>query len=91
MIDPVDGVTLPLPVTTDSPIRIRFSSPIRLYDVVLMQDLFGDWLVAESWYDRHTKRSGSKTRPTGGFDEGKTLLNAITRRRIQRGYQLVAA
>ena len=45
MIDPTDTVTLPLPVTTETPIRMRFASADHSYAAWLTQDLFGTWTV----------------------------------------------
>jgi len=89
MIDPIDNVTLPLPVTTRSPIRLRFASPDRLYDAILMQDLFDDWLVIQICSARTTRSGASKTQLVANFDEGKTLLEKITSGRFKRGYDLI--
>ena len=89
MIDPIDQVTLPLPVTTHSPIRLRFASPERLYDAVLMQDLFEDWLVIQCWSGRQTRNGGMKTTVVEDFEAGKDILDAITKRRLNRGYLLL--
>ncbi len=89
MIDPVDSVTQPLPVTSDSPILQRFASVDRLYAVMLTRDLFGDWVLVQTWGGRGNARGGGMSRPVENFEAGLALLTTITRRRQQRGYQLV--
>lgn len=86
MIDPADTVTQPLPVTTDTPIRMRFASEDRCYTVLLTQDLFGTWTVVQSWNGKFTNLGGGKIRPVESFEEGKKVLLTIERRRYQRGY-----
>lgn len=89
MIDLVDSVTQPLPVTTGSPILQRFVSEDRLYTVMLTRDLFGDWVLMQAWGGRFNARGGGMSRPVENFEAGLALLTAITKRRQQRGYQLV--
>lgn len=86
MIDPLDNVTRPLPVTTASPIRLRFASADRHYTVVLTQDLFSSWIVIQSWGGRFSNRGGGQVKPVASFEEGEKLLRAVEKRRLQRGY-----
>ena len=86
MIDPVDTVTLPLPVTTDTPIRMRFATADRSYTAWLTQDLFGTWTVMQSWCGKHTHLGGGKVLPVASFEEGREVLLAIEKRRYRHGY-----
>ena len=49
MIDPADDLTRPLPVASTCPIRMQFAAPDRLHTVVLMQDLFEQWVLIQGW------------------------------------------
>lgn len=89
MIDPIDTVTQPLPVTTESPIHMRFASKERAYTVLLTQDLFSTWTVVQSWSGKYTNLGGGKIRPVASFDEGKDVLLAIEKRRYQHGYSRI--
>ncbi len=89
MIDPLDQVTLPLPVATDTPVRRHFVSRERAYSVMLTQDLFGDWVVMLAWCGRHTKKGGGTTRPVTDVANGLAMLENIIRQREKRGYVAV--
>ena len=89
MIDPADTATVCLPVTTDSPIRLRFASDDRTYVAVLEQDLLRDWVVVQSWGGKFTARGGGKIQVVSDREQGMTLLQNITRRRLQHGYSLL--
>jgi hypothetical protein len=89
MIDPVDAVTRPLPVATDCPIRIRFACFDRLYTVVLMKDLFDQWVIVQAWGGKYHLHGGSKTRPVDNLEAGLAALEVISRRRKLDGYQLL--
>jgi hypothetical protein len=86
MIDPIDGVTQQLPVTTSSPIRMRFASQTRNYTVLLTQGLFSTWTVVQTWSGKYTKLGGGKIRPVESFEEGREMLLAIEQRRRKHHY-----
>ncbi len=85
MIDPVDDVTQPLPVATECPIRLQFSSPERIHTVILMQDLFKQWVILQAWSGKQSSSGGSKPRPFENLDAGLVALAAIARKHEQRG------
>ena len=89
MIDPVDDVTGDLPVATESPIRLQFSSPERLYTVILMQDLFEQWVILQAWSGKQQAKGGSKTIPCDNLQAGLAALADIARGHQQRGLELV--
>jgi hypothetical protein len=90
MIDPVDQVTRPLPVATASPIRMQFSGPDRLHTVVLMQDLFEQWIIIQGWAGKFSRCGGGKTRPFDSLEDGIDALRAIARRHQKQGYTLLS-
>lgn len=89
MIDPVDQVTRPLPVATASPIRMQFSGDERVHTVVLMQDLFEQWIIIQGWAGRFS-RGGGRTRPCNSLEEGIETLQAIAHRHQKRGHTRMA-
>ncbi len=90
MIDPYDSVTQPLPITpTGSSIRMQFQSHNRVYTAILMQDLFGQWIIAQAWGGRFNQRGGRLTRPVENHEAGIALLLKIAKQRQARGYQKV--
>ncbi len=92
MIDPVDDVTGDLPVATESPIRLQFSSPEKLHTVLLMKDLFDQWVILQTWSGRQEARGGSKPLPCDNLEAGLNALSAIARTHRDRGFvQLEAA
>ncbi len=85
MIDPIDDVTRPLPVATECPIRLQFSSPERIHTVILMQDLFKQWVILQAWSGKQHTGGGSKPRPVDNLEAGLAALAAIARKHEQRG------
>jgi hypothetical protein len=90
MIDPVDDLTRPLPVATACPIRMQFSSPERIHTVVLMQDLFEQWIIVQAWGGKNATRGGAKTRPFDNLEAGLAALQGIAAKHQKHGYTLVA-
>mgnify|MGYP000032238255 CR=1 FL=1 len=68
----------------------RFASEHRMYSVMLKRDLFGDWVVVQSWGGRFSGRGGGMTQVVARFEEGIALLQKISQRRQQRGYLRIA-
>ena len=86
MIDPVDDVTQPLPVATECPIRLQFSSPERIHTVILMQDLFKQWVILQAWSGKQNTSGGGKPRPFDTLEAGLVALAAIARKHEQHGF-----
>ena len=83
------------PVSVDSNERVdtilqRFTSAHRMYSVMLAKDLFGEWVVVQSWGGRFSRQGGGMTQVVASFDEGIALLQKIGQRRRQRGYLRIA-
>jgi len=92
MIDPVDDLTRQLPVATACPIRMQFAAPDRVHTVVLMQDLFEQWIIIQGWAGRAHRRGsgGGKIRPFDNLEAGIAALQAIAQRHQKQGCTLVA-
>lgn len=86
MIDPEDTITRPLPQAT----RLRFASNDRIYNAVLTQDLFDQWMIIQSWGGKRNLRGGGQTTHVDDFDAGMAMLQAIRKIREKRGYRLLA-
>ncbi len=89
MIDPSDDVTLPLPVATNTPIAMHFMSEHRLYRMVLMRDLFGDWVLMQSWSSRFSRLGGGQTTPVESAEAGLERMQHIAKIRENHGYRRV--
>lgn len=85
MIDPIDDVTRPLPVATDSPIRLQYASEERTYTVILMQDLFKQWMILQAWSGKQNASGGGKPRLVENLEAGLTALGTIARKFESRG------
>ena len=85
MIDPVDDVTGDLAVATESPIRLQFSSPEKLHTVLLMKDLFDQWVILQTWSGKRAARGGSKPLPCDTLEAGLSALSSIARGHRARG------
>jgi hypothetical protein len=92
MIDPADDLTRPLPVASPCPIRMQFAAPDRLHTVLLMQDLFEQWILIHGWAGRAqaSGRCGGKTRPFDSLEAGIAALEALALRYRKEGCTLVA-
>lgn len=89
MTDPNDDVTLPLPVATDTPLTMRFVSDRRLYAMTLTRDLFGDWVLIQSWSGRYNRRGGQLTKPVPSYEAGIMRMKEIAKLREKHHYQPV--
>ncbi len=85
MIDPVDDVTRDLPVATECPIRLQFSSPEKLHTVLLMKDLFEQWVILQTWSGKQDTRGGSRPLPYDNLESGLAALSAIAKKHERRG------
>lgn len=92
MIDPVDDLTRPLPVDTACPIRMQFAEPDRLHTVVLMQDLFEQWVIIQGWAGRAGRRGrcSGKSWPIDSLEAGIAALKDIAQRHRKQGRTLVS-
>lgn len=84
MVDPEDGVTLPLP----HPTKLRFVWHSRFYTAVLDQDMFGQWTVMRTWGSTRNGQGGGRVSVVESFEAGLALLQIIQRRRERHGYKL---
>ena len=70
------------------PVQVGFKSEARMYRVSLVQDLFQDWVLVQSWGGRFSTRGGGKLRVVASRDDGLVQLRRIICRRLGRGYVL---
>ena len=61
----------------------------RYYSCELRQNLFGLWVVLRRWGRVRAKRGQSLEHTCQSYQEGLTLVSAITKRRAQRGYRSI--
>ena len=59
----------------------------RYYSSELRQNLFGQWVVLRRWGRVRAKQGQSLEHTCQNYQEGLTLLSAISKRRTQRGYR----
>ena len=63
----------------------------RYYQVHLARDLFGDWTLRKVWDGIGSRRGRMHSTAVASFEEGIAKVQAIAKRRAQRGYGLVPA
>lgn len=66
-----------------------WQTSIRYYRVELAQDLFGDTVLELRWGGLNSNRGGKKTLIVESWEQGLERIEAIGKRRNQRGYWLV--
>jgi hypothetical protein len=62
----------------------------RYYQVHLIQDLFGEWTLILVWGGLGTRRGTLRSTAVASHADGLAQLEAIGKRRRQRGYRRVA-
>lgn len=90
MIDPVDDLTGDLPVASTSPIRLKFAAPEKTHTVLLMQDLFEQWVLMQAWGGRNDSRGGARTRAFESLEAGLAALSQIVNKYLKQGYTQLA-
>ncbi len=84
MIDPADdGVTLPLPVTSERPHSVRYMTTQGVFTVHLQKDLLGDWQILQSW--------GRMAKPVDTLEQGIAMLSKIVKQFEKQGGELLYA
>jgi hypothetical protein len=70
---------------------MQFAAPDRLHTVLLMQDLFEQWILIHGWAGRAqaSGRCGGKTRPFDSLEAGIAALEALALRYRKEGCTLV--
>jgi hypothetical protein len=63
-----------------------------VHTVVLMQDLFEQWIIIQAWAGKahHRGSGGGKTRPFDSLEAGIAALQAIAQRHRKQGRTLLA-
>jgi predicted DNA-binding WGR domain protein len=62
----------------------------RYYQADLVEDLLGDWSLITAWGGLGSRRGRVRTTCVPSLEEGLKRLQAIEKRRRQRGYRCVA-
>ncbi|MDR9095487.1 WGR domain-containing protein [Burkholderia multivorans] len=66
--------------------QLEFQTPSRGYTVILVRDLFGDYVLYRRWYGLHCKRWGTKRQVFFSEDAALATLRRIVRTRQRHGY-----
>ena len=61
----------------------------RYYRCTLQQNLFHDWVLLRQWGTVQNHRGGSVEIACCSYEDGVQQLDAIAKRRMQRGYQRI--
>ena len=70
-------------------LRYEHAGNHRYYDVLLQQDLFGDWSVMRVYGGKHNNRGGYKIESFDKLSEAEEKVAEIAKRRHKRGYELI--
>ena len=64
----------------------RWKTDSRWYVAELVQDLWGNWLVRQSWGSRFSDQGNGRSLEVSSYAEGLELLERTAKRRLQHGY-----
>ena len=67
-------------------LRHRWIKSTRYYEVLLHQDLWGDWIVTRVWGRRGSPLGRVRHQPCGSYAEGLERVRDVRERRARRGY-----
>lgn len=70
--------------------RLRWEKDGRFYMAFMGKDLLGEWTVTQVWGRRGTQRGKIRHFPCQDEDGCRLRLEAIDKKRRQRGYRRVA-
>ena len=68
---------------------LRWEKEGRCYEAHLHQDLWNDWVITRAWGAKGAKLSRIVHDPVISYAAGLARLEAINKRRLQRGYRLI--
>ena len=71
-------------------VRLRWEKFTRYYEACLHPNLWGEWMLTVHWGRRSTRLGQMRNRPCTTYAEGLAWLAAVSKRRVQRGYQAVS-
>lgn len=81
------SISPPLPhADFDRWISTSWQTDQRYYQVDIMQDLFGTWLLKRSWGGLHSRLGNSKTLAARDYEHALRLLEEVAKHREKRGY-----
>jgi predicted DNA-binding WGR domain protein len=61
----------------------------RYYQAALVRDLFDSWVLVTAWGSVDSQRGNMHSTAVESFEDGQARMQALARRRRQRGYRLV--
>ncbi len=67
--------------------RRRWETDSRWYVAELVQDLWGNWRVRQSWGSRFSDQGNGRSLEVSSYAEGLELMERTGKRRMQRGYR----
>jgi hypothetical protein len=70
-------------------IRVRWQRGIRYYEAYVHQDLWGAWVLTQSWGRRGTRLGRTVHLPCPSYLDALNRLAMLGRRRMRRGYAAV--
>ena len=68
----------------DIVLRARWETAHRWYEVELVHDLLGDWVVRRRWGGKDSHRHGERPDLVSGAAEGRQVIEQIHRARVRR-------
>jgi len=71
------------------PLRLRWEKETRYYEVHVVQDLWGDWVLTRIWGRRGSAIGQIRRAPCESYTEALAQLARLEKRRAQRGYARV--
>jgi len=71
--------------------RFEHKEKQRYYRLLLMQDLLGNWLVTKIWGGINKSGGRILHAPCLTYHEGIKMIATLSKKREQRGYQLIPA
>jgi len=74
----------------DEPLRLRWEKETRYYEVHVVQDLWGGWVLTRIWGRRGSALGQIRRAPCESYAEALEKLARVEKRRAQRGYAVVS-
>ena len=70
-------------------LRIEWESDTRYYLLEVSKDMFGYWVIKRLWSSKYAKSGQSRITSSTVIEEIEKMVNDISKRRRQRGYQII--
>ncbi len=79
----IQSMQSPNPCRSQPNVQSGCNSPLptsAVHTVILMQDLFKQWVIMQAWAGKQDTCGGSRLRPSDNLDAGLVALAAIARK-----------